>query len=185
MPEATADMNPKSEQAIRVIDNYDVDTVIYTDGSCKDGTEDGGAAAVITTGTARYPVVLETLQRKGSKYTCSFEEEKQAMILALMWTSKENNANNTVICTDSLSLLHNIESKGPDLRDIFELLTSIKGTVVFQWVPSHTNVPGNELADLAAKAATSLPTEGQLAISYGTAKALIERTIKDPAPRTI
>ncbi|MCP4461027.1 MAG: hypothetical protein GY816_23850 [Cytophagales bacterium] len=54
--------------------------------------------------------------------------------------------------------LYSIESEGPDLRDIFELLTSMKGTEVFQfqWVPSHTNVPGNELADLAGKEATTL-----------------------------
>ena len=68
-----------TEAAIQTIDSYEKDTVIYTDGSCKDGTEDGGAAAVVTTGSARYPIELEVLQKKGSRYTCSYDEEKAAI----------------------------------------------------------------------------------------------------------
>ena len=54
-------------------------------GSCKDGTEYSGAAAVVTTGSARYPIELEVLQKKGSRYTCSYDEEKAAMNIALDW----------------------------------------------------------------------------------------------------
>ena len=183
LPQATTDKNPKAEQAVRVIDNFGVDTIIYTDGSCKDGTEEGGSAAVVTTGSARHPVEILTIQKKGAKYTCSFEEEKQAMILALKWTAEENNVNHTVICSDSQSLLININSESPDLRSIFDLLNSIKGSVTFQWVPSHINVPGNELADQAAKGAARLTNNEQHAITYGTAKALIVRMIKDPDPK--
>ena len=53
-----------TEAAIQTIDSYEKDTIIYTDGSCKDGTEHGGAAAVVTTGSARYPIELEVLQKK-------------------------------------------------------------------------------------------------------------------------
>ena len=42
-----------TEAAIQTIDSYEKDTVIYTDGSCKDGTEDGEAAAVIMSGSLR------------------------------------------------------------------------------------------------------------------------------------
>ena len=66
------------------------DTVIHTIGSCKDGTENGGAAAVITTGSARNPIELEVLLKKGRKCTCSYEEEKSAMNLALDWMSEKN-----------------------------------------------------------------------------------------------
>ena len=44
-----------------MIDEHQVDTVLYTDGSCKGGSEDGGSAVVITTGTASNPVVLEVI----------------------------------------------------------------------------------------------------------------------------
>ena len=53
-----------AEKVIRLIDNYGIDTTIYTDGSCYEGTTEGGSAAVITTGSARCPVVLETSKRK-------------------------------------------------------------------------------------------------------------------------
>jgi ribonuclease HI len=183
VPQPTADNNPKSEQAIRSIDNFGVDTIVYTDGSCKGGTEEGGSAAVITTGSARHPVVIATIQKKGAKYTCSFEEEKQAMILALNWIVKENNPNHTVICSDSQSLLKNIDSGAADLKNIFELFALIKGSITLQWVPSHVNVPGNELADQAAKAATLLTSDEEHPITYTTAKALIERMVGDPKPK--
>ena len=83
-------MKVTTEAAIQTIDGYEKDTVIYTDGSCKDGTENGGAAAVITTGSARNPIELEVLLKKGSKYTCSYEEEKSAMNLALDWMLENN-----------------------------------------------------------------------------------------------
>ena len=60
-----------TEAAIQTIDSYQKDTVIYTDGSCKDGTENGGAAAFVTTGSARSPIELEVLTKKGSRYTCN------------------------------------------------------------------------------------------------------------------
>ena len=68
-----------------MIDRYQVNTVIYTDGSCTGGTTDGGAAAVITTGTAANPVVIEAILKKGGKHTCSYEEEQSALKEALKW----------------------------------------------------------------------------------------------------
>ena len=111
---------------------------------------------MVTTGSARYPGVLETLQRKGADYTCSYEEEKQAMLLALKWTLKENRFTDTVICTDSKSLLQAIQNYSPELSEIHDLLSSLVGRMTLQWVPSHSNIPGNELADKAAKDATKL-----------------------------
>ena len=35
--------NTTTEAAIQTIDIYQKETIIYTDGSCKDGTENGGA----------------------------------------------------------------------------------------------------------------------------------------------
>ena len=58
--------DPMTEHAIRAIDSFNVDTVIYIYGSCTAGTTDGGSAAVVTTGSARNPIVLETLQKNRS-----------------------------------------------------------------------------------------------------------------------
>ena len=88
-----------ASKAIKKIDSYEVDIVIYTDGSCKGGMEDGGSAVVITTGTASNPVVLETIQKKGAKYTCSYQEEKEAMVEALKWMKVNQKYSDTVICS--------------------------------------------------------------------------------------
>ena len=88
-------------RAIKMIDDYQVDTVLYTDGSCKGGMEDGGSAVVVTTGTASNPVVLEIIKKKGGKYTCSYEEEKNAFVEAMKWMLENQKYADTVICSES------------------------------------------------------------------------------------
>ena len=71
------DMEPMTEaqitrqRAINIIDSHRADSILYTDGSCSGGTEEGGAAVVITSGPAANPTVTETLRRKGGQFTCS------------------------------------------------------------------------------------------------------------------
>ena len=81
-PEENSVKRLTAQSAIRMIDQYNIGTTIYTDGVCKGGTEEGGAAAVITTGTAANPVVIETIKKKGSKFTWSYDEEKAALMEA-------------------------------------------------------------------------------------------------------
>ena len=174
--------NNKAETAIRLIDSYGVDTIIYTDGSCAEGTMNGGCAAMITTGSARNPVTLEELKKKGAKYTCSYDEERAAMYLALEWIRDNNASTDTIICSDSQSLLTAIANNSRDTEDIRKLLDSFKGKTVLQWVPSHVNIPGNEMADRAAKGIAEMNFEpNDTAVSYNAAKALIKRRVNDPA----
>ena len=180
-PEAEKE-NVITEAAIQTIDGYGKDTVIYTDGSCKDGTENGGAAAVITTGSARNPIELEVLKRKGAKFTCSYDEEKNAMNLALDWIIENNRSSDTIICTDSLSLLTSIESRQSNVKDLIEKLQQLKGRTIIQWVPSHSNIPGNELADRYAKEIAQDGEPPVIPLSYNTARAIIKREIRDPPP---
>ena len=169
-----------TEAAIQTIDGYGKDTVIYTDGSCKDGTENGGAAAVITTGSARNPIELEVLTKKGARYTCSYDEEKSAMNLALDWMLENNRSSDTIICSDSLSLLTSIDSRQPNVRDLIEKLQQLKGRTTLQWVPSHSNIPGNEMADRYAKEVAQNGEPQTTPLSYNAARAMINREIKDP-----
>jgi hypothetical protein len=91
--------------AIRdVIDGLNADLVIYTDGSCTSGLYDGGAAADITVGQFDDPQCTEVLEAKGSKLTCSYDEERRALLLGLDWLAK-NPHDQVAFCTDSLSLL--------------------------------------------------------------------------------
>ena len=56
-----------------------------------------------------------------------------------------------LICTDSQSLRMALRSYNPKTDCIRERLQSHTGTVSIQWIPGHSNVPKNELADQAAK----------------------------------
>ena len=55
----------KKETAIRTIDGFGANLVVYTDGSREGGTEEGGAAVVITSGPAANPRNIQTLQIRG------------------------------------------------------------------------------------------------------------------------
>ncbi|KAL5260810.1 hypothetical protein ACHWQZ_G006745 [Mnemiopsis leidyi] len=171
-----------TKAAIQTIDGCGKDTAIYTDDLCKDGTDNGGAAALITTGSARNPIELEVLKRKGAKYTCSYDEEKNAMNLALDWTLEHNRSSDTLICSDSLSLITSIENRQSNVREIIEKLQQLKGRTIIQWVPSHSNIPGNELADKYAKEIAQDGEPPVTPLSYNAARAIIKREIRDQAP---
>jgi hypothetical protein len=59
------------------IESIKAELNIYTDGSCTGGVRDGGAAAVITDGPFQNPNCIKKKEQKGSKHTCSYEEEKK------------------------------------------------------------------------------------------------------------
>jgi hypothetical protein len=54
-----------------------------TDGSRKGATEEGDAAAVITTGAVANPVVLKTIKMKGGKCTCSYEDTSKSLEMSI------------------------------------------------------------------------------------------------------
>ena len=173
------------EKVVRKLDSYDINTTIYTDGSCDAGVSDGGSAVIVTTGTARNPIEIERILKKGGKFTCSYEEEKRAMIEAVKWMQTNQKYDDTIICSDSLSLLEAIDNMTPDTHEIRDRLNTLHGKTHIHWVPSHVNIPGNELADKAAKEAAKMETdvEDSVPLSFAVAKAIVKRTFVDPEPQ--
>ena len=161
------------------IESIKAELNIYTDGSCTGGVRDGGAAAVITDGPFKNPNCIETKEQKGSKHTCSYEEEKRALLLGIEWLSNHPGYGQVAFCTDSLSLLQAIDSRNPDTAVIRNSLPNVCVHAHLLFVPGHKDIPGNELADKHAKQATKLPGLQDDSVPLRTARTSILREIRD------
>ena len=173
------DQLSKRTAAINRIRELSGDYIIYTDGSASKGRLDGGAAAVVTIGDAEEPITVDTLTERGRALTCFYEEEACAMLLATNWIAEHcSQTTKILICTDSKSLCQKLLGNSIEVTDLRQQILDTPGVITIQWVPGHSDIPGNELADAAAKEATLLPS-AQGAISYASARAFIKQTIVD------
>ena len=121
-------------------------TKIYTDGS---KINDRTGCAYVVNGTA-YNVRL-------SRYSSVFSAELFAILKSLRYV-KNSADSKFIIFSDSLSAIESIKNnknKNALNIKINQILGSIHDkSIVFEWIPSHCNIPGNELANKTAKKAT-------------------------------
>lgn len=71
----------------------------------------------------------------------------------LQWISTNANSAHTsvLIYTDSQSLCEALLSSNPPKTSVCQSIPSISSTVFIQWIPGHSNIPGNDLADSSKK----------------------------------
>ena len=101
------------------------------------------------------------------------------MLLATNWIAEHcSQTTKILICTDSKSLCQKLLGNSIEVTDLRQQILNTPGVITIQWVPGHSDIPGNELADAAAKEAALLPS-AQGAISYASARAFIKQTIVD------
>ena len=174
-----ADQEALRNEALSCIESHRPVFTLYTDGSASDGTFNGGAAMVITSGPAHSPTVIDIWKRRGSTLTSSFEEEKEAMAMAVQWIISSEPEGRVLICSDSQSLLKAIANKSEDTYEVRAKLLQVKGDVVIQWVPGHTDIPGNEAADKAAKEAACITDDPPRPVSLASALSCVNRSIQD------
>ena len=155
---------------------------IYTDGSASNGTTKGGAGVVVTSGDAEQPTIVANLQQRGAAITCSYDEELRAMQMAVDWSNNNVPDNSSVtVFTDSQSLCIALKGTSPAVDRLRRAISTAKPHITIQWVPGHCGVPGNEMADEAAKAAASKPGPSGH-ISYKALCAAIKLECVDPPP---
>jgi len=129
---------------------------------------------VITSGPVHSQTVVDIWKRRGSALTSSFEEEKEAMAMAVQWIIFSEPEGRILICLDSQSLLKAIANESEDTYEVRAELLQVKGDVVIQWVPGHMDIPGNEAADKVAKEAACITDDPLWPVSL--ASALIDCT---------
>ena len=135
---------------------------------------------VITTGDPAHPTVVETIKVRGAPLTCSYEEELRAMHSATDWVYKHlKSTQSAAIFTDSQSLCSALNGNSSALDPLRAKLNNLPCKLTIQWIPGHCNIPGNELADAAAKSATSLKGHSP-GVSYGSICSQIRAATRDP-----
>ena len=103
---------------------------------------------------------------------------------ALTWTlTNANHHSLTVLfCTDNKSLCEALISSHPRTFSIHNSISSISSSIFIQWIPGHSSIPGNNLADKAAKEATIIATNTILPTSLSSSIQVINEMIRDAPP---
>jgi len=172
------DIAVKKAAALARINDLKADIVIYTDGSADGGCRRGGSAAVITSGCAEEPVMKEVIRTKGAPHTSSCEEEYQALMDAASW-SIEQEPMRILICTDSQSNCQALLGYGEDVAPLREKLSRCPSEMTVQWIPGHSEIPGNDMADEEANAAARDEAEEGRRISWKAAKTMVKAVISE------
>ena len=130
---------------------YDTFHRIYTDGSKVDDRVASAVVSANTTKSVRLP--------DGASI---FRAELYAITLA-MDLIRHSRAKDFIIFSDSMSSLQALSGFKLEIDLVQKIikdyshLSNIGKTIVLCWIPSHVNIRGNEMADVAAKSALSLP----------------------------
>ena len=152
---------PSSTSHLSTLSHSDISA--WTDGSVPGGLGQGGAGIHIKCTKC---VTATSLSFSTGLWTTSYSAETFALLHALEWCishSKTCNFDSITFFSDSLSVLSTLSTPLPyltpkSLSNTQYLLNSLSQSKVvhLQWIPGHSSLPGNDLADSLAKAGASL-----------------------------
>lgn len=136
---------------LEMMSNYPNQVVYYTDGS----RSDSAVGCSVVRGnivSVRFSLPLQFTILSAELY---------ALFLAVQLICSEENNTTHLICTDSMSSilsLNNVHDnkQHPIAKNITKLLfENPQHVITFAWIPGHSGIQGNEIADLAAKEAST------------------------------
>ena len=158
----------------------------YTDGSAFKATVNAGYGVWIGFPDGN---TKEMFAACGS--TCSnYDAELKGILSAVeslhaTFKKQPHKINNIVLFTDSKSALEALESQSTYSKDIaiialqiHRLITAYNTRLVLQWIPGHTNIPGNEKADKLSKKGAQ-QEQPQVDTPYTTARQIIRNNYKE------
>jgi ribonuclease HI len=149
--------------------------VIWTDGSARDATYDGGSACHFEFDNAR------DIKLASGKLCSSYQAEMLAIKSALQSVHNDppTGLSHLRICSDSQSSILSIQGgsgNNPIIQDIRKLLRQLPPTDMV-YIPAHVNLQGNETADALAGQASLLPQD-LVPISLRSVKAATARLLR-------
>ena len=124
-------------------------TQVFTDGSAENAKRNGGYGIYIRQPN-KYPINIAI---PGGDMCSNYKAEAHALLTTTETvTQLETRPKKVVLLTDSLSVLQSLTSGNPEdytLRNLIQSLNSMtsRTTAVLQWIPAHTDIHGNEVAD--------------------------------------
>ncbi|XP_055527217.1 uncharacterized protein LOC129719833 [Wyeomyia smithii] len=136
---------------------YRYHQTLYTDGSRKDGK-------------SGFSVVGEnvTIRRRIDDTSSIYKTESEAVKEA----TNQDGAEHYLICTDSLSVISELEKKKitskwrDEMAMLFNRCNETRKHIDYCWVPSHIGIQGNELADREAKASLEGNIDRTIKLNY-------------------
>ena len=169
----------------KTIDSYSSDWIhVYTDGSAFKGTTKAGYGIFIQYPDGSSNELFEACGEKCTNYEAEMMAIETAIYhLSTIFQACPSKARNIVIFSDSQSVLQALESD-PHSQDLTQIVlgthhlkTSFGISLVMQWIPGHSQTPGNDRADTLAKRG-SRQEQPNIPISFHTAKQIIKTNSK-------
>ncbi|KAG0425560.1 hypothetical protein HPB47_027288 [Ixodes persulcatus] len=165
---------------------YDGRTRVFTEGSVDPS---GGRATAAAFFEAAAVGIHERLSHQASSTTAELVAIRRA--LWGVWTGCARGLSCVILCDSraALVLLSGLERATPLARSVAQDAAELQERgqeIVFQWIPSHCGIRGNEVADsLAAQAHMNPGCPLSTVPRFSDAKLLVRRTIirENPDPR--
>ena len=173
--------------SLLTIDKFPDDWIhVYTDGSATRETRKAGYGVYIRYPDGSSEELSEACGTNSSNYDAEIAAIENTLIfLKTQMQTFPLKKKNIVIFTDAMSALQSLEENAenkPELKSIImdahELMHACDVEIFMQWIPGHSDTPGNDRADRLAKRGSEQP-QPQSRTTYETAKAMIRANIKE------